>query len=151
LPIFSTLVLKENEINIFEDGKQIRDFVYIDDAIDATILGLDRDEANNQIFNVGSGGKTSILKIVELLQEKYNVETNIKIGGDFRVGDIRHNYADLSKIKLKLGFEPKYSLTEGVSKFVNWVKTQEIDSNSKGYEKSIEELKTKGMLKKWTK
>ena len=147
LPIFSTIMLKGNDLNIFEDGNQVRDFVYIDDVVEATIRGIEKDEANNQIFNVGSGEKISILKIAETLQEQYNVKTKIQISGDFRVGDIRHNYADLSKIRLKLGFEPQYSLSEGVSKFVEWVKTQEIHSN--GYEKSLEELKTKGMLKQW--
>jgi dTDP-L-rhamnose 4-epimerase len=147
LPIFSTIILNRNDLNIFEDGHQVRDFVYIDDAIEATIRGLEKDEANNQIFNVGSGEKISVLKIAETLQEKYNLGTQIKIGGDFRLGDIRHNYADLSKIKLKLGFEPKYSLSEGLSKFVAWVKTQEIHSN--GYDRSIEELKITGMLKQW--
>ena len=101
LPIFSTLMLNGNDLNIFEDGNQVRDFVYIDDVVEATIRGIEKDEANNQIFNVGTGEKIPILKIAETLQEQYNVKTKIEISGDFRVGDIRHNYADLSKIRLE--------------------------------------------------
>ena len=101
LPIFSSIMLNGNDLNIFEDGNQVRDFVYIDDVVEATIRGIEKDEANNQIFNVGTGEKIPILKIAETLQEQYNVKTKIKISGDFRVGDIRHNYADLSKIRLE--------------------------------------------------
>jgi dTDP-L-rhamnose 4-epimerase len=67
ISIFSNLLLQGKDLNIFEDGLESRDFVYIDDVVDATILGLKRDEANYQVFNVGSGIKTNIIQIADSL------------------------------------------------------------------------------------
>ena len=145
LSIFSTRILNRNDIDIYEDGKESRDFIYIDDAVDATILALEKHEANYQIFNVGSGVPTSILEVAHILKKLYNSNISIKISGRYRLGDIRHNYADLTKIKSVLGFKPKIDLTTGVSRFVVWAKTQKVHIDK--YEDSIEELKQKGFLK----
>ena len=145
LSIFSTRILNRNDIDIYEDGKESRDFIYIDDAVDATILALEKQEANHQIFNVGSGVPTSILEVAHILKKLYNSNINIKVSGRYRLGDIRHNYADLTKIKSVLGFKPKIDLVTGVSRFVVWAKTQKVHIDK--YEDSIEELKQKGFLK----
>lgn len=145
LSIFSTQIRNENDINIFEDGEESRDFVFIDDVIEATILGVQSENVSFDSFNVGSGEQTSVKQVAETLKKNYNSNINIKITGDFRLGDIRHNYADLSKIKEKLDFEPKFSFESGVEKFVNWVLSQEINEDQ--YSKSIEEMKEKGLFK----
>ena len=74
-----------------------------------------------------------------------NSEININVSGKFRLGDIRHNLADLSKSKDILGFTPKYNFKRGITEFVNWVKTQEVMEDK--YEKSIQQLKNKGLMK----
>jgi len=145
LSIFSTRILNGNDIDIYEDGKQSRDFIYIDDAVDATILALRKQEANHQIFNVGSGAPTSIFEVAHILKKLYNSNISIKISGRYRLGDIRHNYADFTKIKSVLGFKPKIDLVTGASKLVVWAKTQKVHIDK--YEDSIEELKQKGLLK----
>jgi dTDP-L-rhamnose 4-epimerase len=145
LSIFSTRIKNGNSINIFEDGKETRDFVYIDDVADATILGLEKDQANYEIFNVGSGVATDVVTVTNTLRDAYNSNTEIKVSGNYRLGDIRHNYADISKIKDKLGFEPKYNFEQGIRQFVNWVKIQKVYEDK--YEKSIEEMKAKGLYK----
>lgn len=145
LSIFSTQIKNGNKINIFEDGKESRDFVYIDDVVEATILGLEKEEANNQVFNVGTGIATSVLTVAHQLVKNYNIDVPITISGNYRLGDIRHNYADLSKIKKHLGFEPKVSFEEGIKKFTQWVNTQEIQKDQ--YQKSIDEMKAKGLYK----
>lgn len=145
LSIFSTRIKNGNDINIFEDGKESRDFVYIDDIADATILGLEKDEANYEVFNVGSGEKTDVITITNLLKQAYKSNVECKISGNYRLGDIRHNYSDTTKIKDKLGFKPKYSFEEGIKNFVNWVNTQEVFEDK--YEESIEEMKSKGLYK----
>ncbi|MFH4146293.1 NAD-dependent epimerase/dehydratase family protein, partial [Acinetobacter baumannii] len=109
LAILYTQIKNGNKINILEDGKESRDFVYIDDVVEATILGLEKEEANNQVFNVGTGIATSVLTVADQLVKNYNIDVPITISGNYRLGDIRHNYADLSKIKKYLGFEPKVS------------------------------------------
>lgn len=145
LSIFSTQIRNGNNINIFEDGKESRDFVYIDDVVNATILGILKDEANYEVFNVGSGIATSVLEVASKLRLFYKSNIEININKNFRLGDIRHNFAALDKIKNKLEFEPQFSFDEGVSKFVEWVKSQEVMEDK--YSKSIDEMKAKGLFK----
>lgn len=145
LSIFSTQIRNGNAINIFEDGQESRDFVYIDDVVDATILGLEKQEANNEVFNVGTGIATNVISVANQLIKNYGIGVPVKITGNYRLGDIRHNYADLSKIKRHLGFEPKVSFEAGLQQFTNWVKTQEIAKDH--YQDSIQEMKDKGLYK----
>jgi dTDP-L-rhamnose 4-epimerase len=145
LSIFSTLIKNGKDINIFEDGKESRDFVYIDDVVSATIAGIEKKEADNEVFNVGSGIATDVLKVATTLIRYYNANNNINISGNYRLGDIRHNYADLTKIKSKLGFEPSVSFGEGIKRFCDWVNGQEIKEDK--YEESIFEMKEKGLYK----
>lgn len=145
LSIFSTRMLNGNDIDIYEDGKQSRDFVFIDDAVEATILALEKEEANHKIFNVGSGEATTVNEVAHSLKSLYNSNVNISINGIFRSGDIRHNYADLNKIKNLLEFTPKFDFQTGILSFVEWVKTQEVKEDK--YEQSLNELKNKGLIK----
>ena len=145
LSIFSTRIKNGNDINIFEDGKESRDFVYIDDVVNATILGIEKDEANYEVFNVGLGKAIDVITIANTLVKTYNSNSKITISGNYRLGDIRDNYADLTKIKEKLGFEPKVSFEEGISKFTKWVEVQDVVEDK--YEKSITEMKEKGLYK----
>lgn len=145
LSIFSTRIKNGNNINVFEDGEESRDFVYIDDVVEATILGIEKEEANYQVFNVGSGERTSVIKVAKSLKNNFSSNVEINITGNFRLGDIRDNYADISKIRTKLGFEPKFSFEEGILKFTSWVNKQEIMNDN--FDKSINEMKQKGLLK----
>ena len=145
LSIFSTQIKNGNDLNIFEDGLESRDFVFIDDVVDATILGIEKEEADFEVFNVGSGKGTTVLEVAESLKKYYQSDINIKISGNFRLGDIRHNVADLSKIENKLGFHAKVDFQSGIKQFAGWVNQQEIQEDH--YAESIQELKEKGLLK----
>jgi len=145
LSIFSTQIKNNNSINIFEDGKETRDFVYIDDVVDATILGIEKEEANNEVFNVGTGIPTDVITVAGSLIKNYDIAVPVTISGNYRLGDIRHNYADLKKIKNKLGFEPKFSFEQGLKRFTEWVNTQQVQQDD--YVKSIEEMKIKGLYR----
>ncbi len=145
LSIFSTRMLNGNDIDIYEDGEESRDFVFIDDVVEATILALEKEEANHQVFNVSSGEPTTVSQVANSLKSLYNSNTNISISGSFRLGDIRHNYADLNKIKNLLGFKVKFDFQTGISRFVDWAKTQEVKEDK--YEQSLNELKNKGLIK----
>lgn len=145
LSIFSTRIKNGNEINIFEDGKETRDFVYIEDVVDATILGMEVPEANGHVFNVGTGIATDVLTVANTLCEKYGINVPITVSGNYRLGDIRHNFADITAARQILGFEPKWSFADGIEKFTNWVNQQEV--NEDNYETSIEEMKKKGLYK----
>lgn len=145
LAVFSTRILNGNAIEIFEDGLESRDFIYIDDVVDASILAMFNENANNQVFNLGTGVATPVKNIAEQLLKLYGKTVEIKITGRYRVGDIRHNYADMTKIKQLLGYEPNVDFSTGLGNFAKWVKTQQIQSDN--FEQSIAELKAKGLFK----
>lgn len=145
LSIFSTQIKNGNGINIFEDGNETRDFVFIDDVVDATILGIENEEANNEVFNVGTGIPTNVINVANGLIKNYGIDVPVTISGNYRLGDIRHNFADLTKIKRMLGFEPRFSFEQGLKQFTDWVNTQKVQEDR--YAKSIEEMKAKGLYK----
>lgn len=145
LSIFSTRIRNNNGLNIFEDGKESRDFVYIDDVVNATILGIEKEEANGEVFNVGNGEPIDVLTVASSLIAAYGIQVPVTVTGNYRLGDIRHNYADLTKIKSKLAFEPTVYFKDGVKKFVSWVLQQDVMEDK--YEQSIAEMKSKGLYK----
>lgn len=145
LSIFSTRIKQNKSINIFEDGKESRDFVFIDDVVNATILGIENPNADFQLFNVGTGVATTVLEVVDVLLENYNTKIPYEISGQYRKGDIRHNFADITLINKKLGFMPTVSFKKGIQQFCNWVNQQALVEDK--YEQSLSELKNKGLMK----
>ncbi|MCO5232443.1 MAG: NAD-dependent epimerase/dehydratase family protein [Chitinophagales bacterium] len=145
LSIFSTRIKGNKDINIFEDGTESRDFVYIDDVVDATIKGIEKEEANYQSFNIGTGVSTSVLEVAQELMNNYEIQVPIHVTGQFRKGDIRHNFADMKKSENLLGFKAKVSFKEGIKQFTDWVNEQSIVSDK--YEASLIEMREKGLLK----
>lgn len=145
LSIFSTRIKNGNPINIFEDGKESRDFVYIDDVVDATIRGIEYETANGHAFNVGTGIPTDVLTVAQTLCKHYGTYVPITISGNYRLGDIRHNYADITLAKELLDFKPQWCFDKGIEKFCEWVNQQErcVDK----YEESIKEMKEKGLYR----
>jgi dTDP-L-rhamnose 4-epimerase len=145
LSIFSTLIKNNKPINIFEDGKESRDFVYIDDVVRATICGIENERANGEIFNVGTGVATPVLEVASLLVKYYDADIPLEITGNYRLGDIRHNYADMAKIEKWLAFKPEYDFKTGLNKFTDWVNSQQVQQSK--YEDSINEMRSKGLMK----
>jgi len=144
--IFSSRLLSNNPPIIYEDGLQTRDFVHVKDICQALILSMESDLANNQIFNVGTGIPVSIKKVAEILGKHINPKIKASITNKFRPGDIRHCYADISKISTKLGYKPKYAFESGMKELIEWVKLQQgklVDRSKL----ANEELKAKGLLK----
>ena len=145
LSIFSTRIRNGKSINIFEDGRESRDFVFVEDAVAATMLGIQYKGWVNEVFNVGSGVPTDVNAIVRMLQAAFGKKAPTVVSGKFRLGDIRHNFADLSKIERMLGFVPHVGIEQGISQFVDWVKEQKGGNDV--YEESLRELVDKGLLK----
>ena len=145
LSIFSTQIKNNKNINVFEDGLESRDFVYIDDVIEATFLSLISKDIGQEVFNVGADVPVNVLTIAETLQNIYNSKMKINISGNYRIGDIRHNYADLTLISNRLGYKPKVKFEQGIKSFCNWVDKQRIIEDR--LEPTLEELKSKGLFK----
>lgn len=145
LSIFSTLIKNNKPINIFEDGKESRDFIYIDDVVQATYIGIANTRAAGGIFNVGTGIPITVMEVAALLVKYYGANVPLQITGNYRLGDIRHNYADMKKIEKILSFKPIYDFKAGLKKFTDWVNSQEVHKST--YDNSINELKSKGLMK----
>ena len=144
LSIFSTLMLENKPINIFEDGLESRDFINVTDVAEAVIKSIDTEESNSEIINLGSGVGTSVIEIAQCLKKIYNSKSDINVTGDFRIGDIAHNIADISKAERILDFKQTVTLEKGLHDFCNWVLKQSIDNS--GYENSLKEMEKSGMF-----
>jgi dTDP-L-rhamnose 4-epimerase len=145
LSIFSTRLKNLNPIKLFEDGRESRDFVYIDDVVDATYAAITHSAADDHVFGIGSGVRTAVVDVANALAAAYGCTADITVTGGFRLGDVRHVYADLTKAREVLGFEPKTSFVEGIKRFAQWVDQQQVMPDT--YEKSIAEMQDKGLFK----
>ena len=145
LSIFSTLIRQGAEINVFEDGQESRDFVYVDDVVEATYLATVRPEAAGHVFNVGSGIATTVTEVVEALTSEFGMTVPVRVSGNYRIGDIRHNVADTSSLSSVLGFTPSVSFREGVRQFVDWVRKEPVAEDR--YQNSLDEMSKRNLLK----
>lgn len=145
LSIFSNLMMQGKPINIFEDGEESRDFVFVDDVIEATVLAVEHPAAANEVFNVGTGRPVTVSQVVETLARSLGASVPVSISGNFRLGDIRHNYADMAKIERLLGFVPAYDFERGISLLAAWARASGPQRSA--YEESLEEMREKGLMK----
>ncbi|MEM7702459.1 MAG: NAD-dependent epimerase/dehydratase family protein [Pseudomonadota bacterium] len=145
LSIFSNLIMQGKGINVFEDGEESRDFVYVDDVVEATARALIHPDAANHVFNVGTGTPVSVMEVARTLARLFDADVPIQVTGQFRLGDIRHNFASMEKIKAALGFEPAWSFERGIAELVLWAKG--TGPQACAYEESLSEMREKGLLK----
>ncbi|MGL4255548.1 MAG: NAD-dependent epimerase/dehydratase family protein [Microbacterium sp.] len=145
LSIFSTLIRQGKEINVFEDGLESRDFVYIDDVVESTFLAATVPEAAGGVFNVGSGVATTVNDVVGALFAAFGREVPTRISGNYRLGDIRHNVADTTRLRDVLGFTPGVPFGEGVARFAEWVLSEPVEGDT--YQRSLDEMAARNLLK----
>jgi len=122
--IFSSRLLNGNPPLIFEDGLQSRDFVHVSDIVQANLLAMENGRADYEVFNVGTGRQATVLDVARTLSDALAVEVAPQIVGKFREGDIRHCFADISKARRVLGYEPRVSFEDGFSDLARWVSRQ---------------------------
>jgi dTDP-L-rhamnose 4-epimerase len=144
LSIFSNQLRQGKTINLYEDGRESRDFVYVSDVARAVGLGLTSDGADGVTLNVGSGHPTRVEQIALLLKDRLGVKTQPVVSGQYRLGDIRHGYADITAIRARLGFVPEVELDHGLDRFVTWVKTQPLEPDR--LDTASEELVSRGLM-----
>ena len=145
LSIFSTKLRYGLDLPVFEDGEETRDFVHVEDVSDSFIAYIQCNRPVNQIINVGSGIGTSIAKASEELIKVFDSDSRIKVTGQYRLGDIRHNSADITKLESILKVKPKVDFKTGLTYFANWVNTQELPSDK--LDQANKELKDRGLMK----
>ncbi len=117
--IFVGRALKNEPVIIYEDGLQTRDFVHVDDVVDANMRVLQED-ANFQAFNVGSGRPTTVLEYANLVRAKLSSAIELTVAGEYRRGDNRHSVSSIDKLRL-LGWSPKRDLSTNLDDFLAWI------------------------------
>jgi UDP-N-acetylglucosamine/UDP-N-acetylgalactosamine 4-epimerase len=127
IPKWFTGLLNRGEIIINGDGETSRDFCYVDNAVQANILAActTNPAAMNRVYNVAYGERTTLNKLFELIrdnvmQSRPDVHDAKPVYRDFRPGDIRHSLADIGRTRALLGYEPQYSVRDGLEKAAEW-------------------------------
>ncbi len=118
--IFTLRLLSDRSPIVYEDGLQQRDYVHINDVVEANMTVLESDEANFEAFNVGSGRATTVIEYANLLSKKLGKDIEPVIPGEYRLGDNRHSVSDISKLE-RLGWKPKRSLDDIFEDYLSWV------------------------------
>jgi len=119
--IFISRLMNDQPPLVFEDGRQMRDFVHVQDVAEAFATVLDDDREIWDVFNVGSGAPVSINEIAGVLARLLGKNIAPEVLNRYRVGDIRHCFGDISKIERTFGFTPRRSMDEGMEELISWV------------------------------
>jgi dTDP-L-rhamnose 4-epimerase len=124
LAIFASRLLNGKAPLIFEDGEQQRDFVNVRDVVQGCRLSLDAAAASDRVFNIGSGQAFTICELAERMADALGKNLEPQITGKYRVGDIRHCFADIALARSMLGYTPQVSLEDGVLELADWLEGQ---------------------------
>jgi dTDP-L-rhamnose 4-epimerase len=121
LAIFAARLLNDRAPRVYEDGLQRRDFVAVGDVARAFRLALEEDGADGSVVNVGSGASVTVREIGTRLGATIGKEIEPELTGEYRLGDIRHCYADISHARSRLGYEPEVELDAGLAELAAWL------------------------------
>ena len=143
--VFASRMLNGNAPLVFEDGEQMRDFVSVHDIVRANILAMERPESDGEVINIGCGKPISIRQVAEILAEALGKDLKPVITHKYRAGDIRHCYADISKARQLLGYEPEVTHEEGFRELAQWLMDQEAAGVEDKAETMLQELTTYGL------
>ena len=144
LAVFSNLARAGSEMNVFEDGLESRDFVYIDDVVQATTACIESVMDGAHVLNVGSSERTTVLEVATTVNRFFGEKSKVRVNGAFRQGDIRHGNADVTRAGALIGFKPKWKFSDGILEFLQWAVTFESDKSR--FEQSIEEMRIRQLL-----
>lgn len=145
--IFTNAIVQGNRLELFEDGKVTRDFVFVGDVAEAVIQCATYEQPLNSIINVGSGEAVTLIEVVETIAEVIGKKAEYNISGRFRVGDVRHAIADMERYKTLLGEWKPTSLKDGIAQYLEWYLGEEPLEQST-LEASLREMEQKGLLMK---
>ena len=142
--IFSGGMLAGRAPLIYEDGLQQRDFVHVSDIAQACSLAMASPAADHQVLNVGTGRPTSVLRVAELLAQELSWRGGFEITRKFRAGDVRHCFADITRIRALIGYAPRYRFEDGIAELVAWVREQHAVAGSAN--EAAEQLAAHGLV-----
>jgi dTDP-L-rhamnose 4-epimerase len=145
---FGTRVITGKPPLIYEDGRQMKDVIHVRDVVRANLLAMERETANYQVFNLGNGEGLTVYRIGELISKKLGSEQQPVLTGQYRRGDARHGWADISKARRLLGWEPSLSAEDGFADLCAWLKglpDDQIEQAIKAYEGAERESEMRAM------
>ncbi len=142
--IFASRLLNKQPPLVFEDGLQSRDFVHVNDIVQAFCLALERTSVTDVAINVGTGRVATILEVAHLLGQALGMPRSPEIVGKFREGDIRHCIADIERARRLLGFTPRVALEKGIVDLASWARTEKADDR---VAQARAELEAKGLVR----
>ncbi|TXH61571.1 MAG: NAD-dependent epimerase/dehydratase family protein [Burkholderiaceae bacterium] len=143
ISIFFNRARQGLEIPLYEDGLESRDFVHVADIVDALVAALQADVPPGLPMNLGSGEPTSVRMLANELLAASGFKASVRVSGQYRVGDIRHCYADLGRARDVLGYKPRVSLAQGLARFCAWAAQQPAYQDR--LDAAAEELRRKGL------
>jgi len=144
LSIFSTRIRRDLDLPIFEDGNETRDFVHVEDVANAFVATIETKKSPNTIMNVGTTELTTVVDIATKLTVAFGKTPSIKVTGQYRIGDIRHNRADITRLGKIINYQPTVTLEQGLGRFVDWVNEQPLPEDK--LDKANAELKSKNLM-----
>jgi dTDP-L-rhamnose 4-epimerase len=140
------LWLNDNqEVSVYEDGQQLRDYVSVHDVASANVTVMESEKSDFEVFNVGGGKNYTVISLAKMIGKVMGKKIFIKKSGFYRVGDTRHSFSSISKLK-RLGWFPKKTEQESILDFISWAKTQNLSNIS--VNKSQKKLKDLDVLRK---
>jgi dTDP-L-rhamnose 4-epimerase len=141
--IFASRLMNRKSPVIFEDGRQMRDFVSVHDIAQANLLAMECSGADGRAINIGSGQPVTISEVAAELESALGVSSPPLITGKYRAGDIRHCFGDISAATQLLGYQPKTRLKEGIEELVAWLESQQASDN---VDEAMERLSAHGLV-----
>jgi dTDP-L-rhamnose 4-epimerase len=149
LPTFYARAKAGKPIEVFEDGRESRDFVYIDDTVEATRRALldQSPEATYAVINVGSGVPTSLLELARTVLRVGGWDVPIRVTGAFRVGDVRHAFADTARARQVLGFAATIPLAEGIRRWMQWADRSDCRPPIDAIDTAAKQLTARGLYR----
>jgi dTDP-L-rhamnose 4-epimerase len=128
--IFASRLINNQPPLVFEDGKQMRDFVSVYDIVQANMLAMERRESDGEVINIGCGKPIAIQRVAEILARALGKDIAPVVTQKYRAGDIRHCYADLTRARALLGYEPRVTHEEGFSELAEWLAEQQAEDKA---------------------
>jgi dTDP-L-rhamnose 4-epimerase len=141
--IFASRLINRKSPLLFEDGRQLRDFVNVRDIVQANLLAMQSDGADGVPLNIGSGQPISIREIASELAQMLRVDVPYEITGKYRAGDIRHCFADISAATRVLGYRPQVRFSDGLQELVSWLRSQPAEDR---VEDAMQRLEVHGLV-----
>ena len=117
IPLFIAAALREETLRVHGDGEQTRDFVYIDDVVEANLLAATAEGVGGGLFNVASGRRTSVNDLIAAIGKSLGRELDVVHEGE-RAGDVKHSWADIERTRSALGYEPRVDLQTGLDRTI---------------------------------